>query len=80
VIPYIKALQLDAEDALQRGSIKNKNANIKRAVLALPRISNHNDFDALGVNSGIDFTWVGPKQTILPATSSYPAVKMFVQI
>jgi len=64
VIPYIQGLRLDAEDALDKHTQKNSNAKIKIAVLALPRISNHNDFDALRFNPEVDFTWVGPEHDI----------------
>ena len=64
VIPYVQGLKLDAEDALDRRATKNSNAKLRIAVLALPRISNHNDFDALRFNSEIDFTWVGPEHAI----------------
>ncbi len=64
VIPYIQGLQLDAEDALTPNTAANTQAKIRIAVLALPRISNHNDFDALRFNPEIDFTWVGPEHPI----------------
>ncbi len=66
VIPYIQGLRLDAEDALEKNSEKNSNAKIRVAVLALQRISNHNDFDALRFNPDVDFSWVGPEQPIPP--------------
>lgn len=64
VIPYVQGLRLDAEDALDRSTTKNSNAKLRIAVLALPRISNHNDFDALRFNPEIDFIWVGPEHVI----------------
>ena len=64
VIPYIQGLRLDAEDALEKNTQKNHNAKIRISVLALPRISNHNDFDAMRFNSDVDFTWVGPAHSI----------------
>jgi adenosylcobyric acid synthase len=64
VIPYIQGLRLDAEDALEKHTAKNHNAKIRIAVLVLPRISNHNDFDALRFNPDIEFMWVGPEQPI----------------
>ncbi len=65
VIPYLHGLYLDAEDALTANAIK-PNANCRVAVLALPRISNHTDFDPLRLHPQIDFHWVGPKQIIPP--------------
>jgi adenosylcobyric acid synthase len=64
VIPYVQGLKLDAEDALDRSATRNSNAKLRIAVLALQRISNHNDFDALRFNPEIDFTWVGPEHAI----------------
>ena len=64
VIPYIQGLRLDAEDALEKHTAKNHSAKIRVAVLVLPRISNHNDFDALRFNPDVDFIWVGPEQAI----------------
>ena len=64
VIPYVQGLRLDAEDSLDRSVAKSNNSKLRMAVLALPRISNHNDFDALRFNPEIDFTWVGPEHAI----------------
>lgn len=63
VIPYLQGLYLDAEDALTPGS-SNTSASFRVAVLALPRISNHTDFDSLRLHPGVNFQWVGPNQTI----------------
>lgn len=63
VIPYLHGLYLDAEDALTADAIK-LNAKCRVAVLALPRISNHTDFDPLRLHPQIDFQWVGPNQSI----------------
>jgi adenosylcobyric acid synthase len=63
VIPYLHGLYLDAEDALTRDS-SNVNATFRVAVLALPRISNHTDFDSLRLHPDVNFQWVGPNQNI----------------
>lgn len=63
VIPYLHGLYLDAEDALTNSARKG-NAKLRVAVLALPRISNHTDFDALRLHPEIDFSWVGPHQAV----------------
>jgi len=63
VIPYLQGLYLDAEDALTANAPK-PNAQCRVVVLALPRISNHTDFDSLRLHPQIDFHWVGPNQTI----------------
>lgn len=63
VIPYLHGLYLDAEDALTQ-SARKPDAKLRIAVLALPRISNHTDFDALRLHPDVDFSWVGPNQKI----------------
>lgn len=63
VIPYLNGLYLDAEDALASGA-RNSAAQIHVAALALPRISNHTDMDALRLHPDVDFQWVGPMQPI----------------
>lgn len=71
VIPYIQGLYLDAEDALEKSHCEYKNSRLRVAVLALPRIANHNDFDALRLHPEVDFCWVGPAQKI-------PAVDLII--
>jgi adenosylcobyric acid synthase len=63
VIPYLHGLYLDAEDALTANAPK-AHAQCRVAVLALPRISNHTDFDPLRLHPHVDFQWVGPNQII----------------
>ncbi|MFC3116553.1 cobyric acid synthase [Cellvibrio fontiphilus] len=63
VIPYLQGLYLDAEDALTASAPK-QNAQLTVAVLALPRISNHTDFDALRLHPQVNFHWVGPNQPV----------------
>lgn len=63
VIPYLQGLYLDAEDALTASAPKTA-AQLNVAVLALPRISNHTDFDPLRLHPHINFHWVGPNQPI----------------
>ncbi|WP_244904488.1 cobyric acid synthase [Cellvibrio mixtus] len=65
VIPYLQGLYLDAEDALTTSS-SNADALLNVAVLALPRISNHTDFDPLRLHPQINFHWVGPNQQVPP--------------
>jgi len=71
VIPYLHGLALDAEDALDARSLIKTESKIRVAVLALARISNHNDFDPLRLHPQIDFHWVGPGQAI-------PAVDLII--
>jgi adenosylcobyric acid synthase len=65
VLPYLHGLFLDAEDAIQ--SAQNARGRFKVVVPALPRISNHTDFDALRAHPDVDLRFIGPGQTIPPA-------------
>ncbi|WP_396588863.1 cobyric acid synthase [Bermanella sp. R86510] len=58
VIPYIENLHIEAEDAIQQKSKKQENLALKVAVIALPRISNHTDFDALSLHPQVDLNFV----------------------
>lgn len=61
VLPYLHGLHLDAEDALPRAYAPSGDASSLRvAVPALPRISNHTDFDALRAHPQVDLRFVGP--------------------
>jgi adenosylcobyric acid synthase len=66
VLPYLHGLQLEAEDALPRDVPHKTHVRLRVAVPALPRISNHNDFDALRAHPDVDCRFVGPGET-LPA-------------
>jgi adenosylcobyric acid synthase len=59
VLPYLHGLQLEAEDALPRFEPKPR-ATLRVAVPALPRISNHTDFDALRAHPQVELQFVGP--------------------
>lgn len=59
VIPYLKGLYLEAEDAINVQQT-DSDAHFKVVVLGLPRISNHTDFDALRLHSKVDLTFVRP--------------------
>ncbi len=60
VLPWLHGLQLEAEDALPRGRVDAPGAVLRVAVPALPRISNHTDFDALRAHPQVAFRFVGP--------------------
>jgi adenosylcobyric acid synthase len=64
VLPYLHGLHLDAEDAIQ--STQSGGA-FRVVVPAVPRISNHTDFDALRAHPDVTLTFVGPGQPIPPA-------------
>lgn len=58
VLPYLHGLFLDAEDAVQPQ--QRAGGGFRVAVPALPRMSNHTDFDALRAHPGADLRFVGP--------------------
>ncbi|WP_051885375.1 cobyric acid synthase [Lysobacter antibioticus] len=60
VLPYLHGLHLEAEDALPRERAGKAEARLRVAVPALPRISNHNDFDPLRAHPQVDCVFVGP--------------------
>lgn len=65
VLPYLHGLMLDAEDAIQ---IKqSRTGKFKIIVPAIPRISNHTDFDALRAHPDVDLQFIGPDHPIPPA-------------
>lgn len=66
VLPYLHGLCLEAEDALPRGRDAKTDARLRVAVPALPRISNHTDFDALRQHPQVECTYVGPGETPPP--------------
>ncbi len=67
VLPYLHGLHLEAEDALTGNSAAQHANAIRVVVPALPRISNHTDFDALRHHPQVDFRFVGPGEAIPPA-------------
>jgi adenosylcobyric acid synthase len=62
VLPYLHGLNLEAEDALPRERCDAVAGALRVAVPALPRISNHTDFDALRAHPGVDLRFVGPDE------------------
>ena len=70
VLPYLQGLHLDAEDALPQAKPTDQNTQQTRfriIVPALPRISNHTDFDPLRLHPQVSFQFVGPNENIPPA-------------
>lgn len=77
VLPYLHGLCLEAEDALPRDGNAKSGARLRVAVPALPRISNHTDFDALRQHPQVECVYVGPGETppscdliVLPGSKS----------
>jgi adenosylcobyric acid synthase len=66
VLPYLMGLHVDAEDALPRERAASGRA-FRVIAPALPRISNHTDFDALRHHPDIAFSFVGPNEAPPPA-------------
>jgi len=67
VLPYLHGLHLDAEDALPAllpfpasGGGAGEEGKLRVIVPALPRISNHTDFDALRAHPQIEFHFIAP--------------------
>jgi adenosylcobyric acid synthase len=65
VLPYLMGLHLDAEDGIDVA--QHVKGAFRVVVPALPRISNHTDFDALRAHPDIDLRFIGPGQAIPPA-------------
>jgi len=77
VLPYLHGLQLEAEDALPREQAAKPQARLRVVVPALPRISNHTDFDALAAHPQVELRFLGPGEAmpacdlvILPGSKS----------
>jgi adenosylcobyric acid synthase len=64
VLPYLHGLHLEAEDALPRDTTEKHNASLRVIAPALPRISNHTDFDPLRLHPQVNFRFVGPGEPI----------------
>ncbi|MDN6296477.1 MAG: cobyric acid synthase [Halomonas sp.] len=65
-LPYIQGLLLDAEDGIVEGQSDKREQTLSVAVIALPRISNHTDFDPLRAHPQVNVTFVGPGRSIPP--------------
>ena len=59
VLPWSPDVWLDSEDALELDSRRSMDeGSLRVAVIRLPRISNFTDVDALGIEPGVDVTFV----------------------
>ncbi len=63
VIPFIKKLMLDAEDAIEP-NIVNDSARINIKIPVLQRISNHTDFEPLKWHPDINLQFVAANETL----------------
>ncbi|MBY6108617.1 cobyric acid synthase [Ferrimonas balearica] len=66
VVPYLRGVYLEAEDAVADQQV-NHDARFTVAVLGLPRMANHTDFDALRLHPGINLIMVRPGHALPPA-------------
>ena len=89
VLPYLHGFHLEAEDALTvntRADDRFSQQTIRVVVPAIPRISNHTDFDALRLHPQVEFIFVGPDQAmpaadliVLPGSKSVIADLKFLR-
>ncbi|MEO8670072.1 MAG: cobyric acid synthase [Tahibacter sp.] len=71
VLPYLHGLHIEAEDALPSTQTSISRNALKIVVPALPRISNHTDFDALRAHPDVELTFVA-------ATAPIPAADLII--
>jgi adenosylcobyric acid synthase len=60
VLPWLDALHLDAEDAIEPPAPPAPDAQLRVLVPVLPRISNHTDFDPLRAHPQVALRYLGP--------------------
>ncbi len=66
VLPYLKGLHLDAEDAVPENQ-PTQHGKFRVIAPRLPHISNHTDFEALRLHPDVDFKYITHEQEIPPA-------------
>lgn len=67
VLPYLRGLNLDAEDAISRERNNVAPGALKVLVPVFPRISNHTDFDPLRQHPQVELQYVGPDMPLPPS-------------
>ncbi|MFO7858916.1 MAG: cobyric acid synthase [Ectothiorhodospiraceae bacterium] len=67
VLPHLSGLVLDAEDSIGRTGREAGDDALRVVVPALPRMSNHNDFDPLRLHPRVSLTFAGEDQPPPPA-------------
>tara|TARA_R110002012_G_scaffold71789_6_gene183818 strand:- start:6048 stop:7502 length:1455 start_codon:yes stop_codon:yes gene_type:complete len=63
-LPYLQGLVLDSEDSIGLTQGEKASQTLNVIVPALPRISNHTDFDPLRLHPQVALSFIGPDQTI----------------
>ncbi len=66
-LPYLHGLHLEAEDAINHQNISSAAEPLKIVVPAIPRISNHTDFDPLRLHPQVELQFITRGQTPPPA-------------
>ncbi len=67
VLPWLPGFHLEAEDAIDTRQRNGEAARLRVLVPALPRISNHTDFDPLRLHPQVDLRFIGPGGPVPPA-------------
>lgn len=68
VLPFLNGLHLEAEDSLPLRRVAVRQAAAIRIIVpAVPRISNHTDFDPLRLHPQVELQFIGPGEIIPPA-------------
>ncbi len=69
VLPYLKGLHIEAEDAVDQRSTRSEGelGGLKVLVPRIPRISNHTDFDVLRLHPNVDLHFIEENTEIPPA-------------
>ncbi len=77
VIPYIRDLHIEAEDAFAMQQLEAAEQQLRAAVISYPRTSNHTDFDVLRMHPQVDCQFVrdvrrfsGADLLLLPGSKS----------
>jgi adenosylcobyric acid synthase len=64
VLPFLRGLALEAEDALPEPQPARSNSAFRIVVPVYPRISNHTDLDAMRWHPGAEVCFVGPGEAL----------------
>ncbi|MEW6678738.1 MAG: cobyric acid synthase [Pseudomonadota bacterium] len=64
VLPYLRGLHLEAEDAVITHQAEKHGKALQVVVPVLPRISNHTDFDPLRLHPQVNLRFIGPDEVI----------------